>query len=70
MNDFGTHAGGGRLTQEVFRWLGGEEDELVALIVALELSGDGGPGLRRARRALREALAGPDETAAEPLAGR
>jgi hypothetical protein len=72
MSDIGTRAGGvGRLTEEVRRWLGGgEEDELAALIVALELSGDAGPGLARARRALREALSCPVVTAAEPLARR
>ena len=72
MSDFGTQTGGvGTLTEEVRRWLGGgAEDDLTALIVALQLSDDRGPGLVRARRALREALSGLDVTAAEPLAGR
>ena len=63
MNDFETWIDRtGQLEGEVRRWwLGGAaEDDLAALIVALELAGDyDGPELRQARLALREALSGP-----------
>ena len=67
MSDCGTKASGpGRLTAEVRRWLGGgAEDETAALIVALELTRDGGPGLKQARLALLEALSGTDAAAGE-----
>src|SRR5262249_55083886 len=61
VSDYEKQSGGKEpLDPEMCRWLGGEaEDELAALIVALELAGDeDGFELRQARLALREALSG------------